>query len=407
MYKAQRPALNRKAPRHTSCRDGQSVSFRKVGKQIPGVAEFDFPKRQTPRHPIQIPISVPRTRHTRITAIWLGHARPLFQLRNPRLSHLWCLHSWKSLLEKSVQWCLTGHVLSILANWKAVFATHLEALHKVQLCCMHFVSLKMCLLFTPSTSIISQNVTQKQLSQSSCNSTLIQTCSRDSLDQFQWCVRSSDLNVQHPFLHELHMSCFIKRHQIISNHHISKPRSWSQGIRKELPCSQASSFQLFLREISQIRSMYFCQGSLDESSWLTSCDELLFWETWDKRDYERVQRWTKKNKDEQIQRIVVWFNSFSKISKSTTWSYPPFVLNKRRFLLISQYFQTSFGSHAMPARTSSSVVKISSSSAVKLNLRSLQAETPHGVMHWMHWMHCSQKSRSKRFKKLRKWFNSR
>lgn len=87
MYKARRPALNRKAPRHNSCRDGQSVSFRKVGKQIPGVAEFDFPKRQTPRHPIQIPISVPRTRHTRITAIWLGHARPLFQLRNPRLSH--------------------------------------------------------------------------------------------------------------------------------------------------------------------------------------------------------------------------------------------------------------------------------------------------------------------------------
>ena len=97
----------------------------RLGKQIPGVAEFDFPKRQTPRHPIQIPISVPRTRHTRITAIWLGHARPLFQLRNPRLSHLWCLHSWKSLLEKSVQWCLTGHVLSILANWKAVFCNSL------------------------------------------------------------------------------------------------------------------------------------------------------------------------------------------------------------------------------------------------------------------------------------------
>ncbi len=100
------------------------MNFRKVGKQIPGVAEFDFPNRQTPRHPIQIPISVPSTRHTRITEIWLGHARPLFQLGNPLLSHWWCLHSWELFLEISVQCCLTGHVLSILANWKVVFATH-------------------------------------------------------------------------------------------------------------------------------------------------------------------------------------------------------------------------------------------------------------------------------------------
>lgn len=314
MYKARRPALNRKAPRHNSCRDGQSVSFRKVGKQIPGVAEFDFPKRQTPRHPIQIPISVPRTRHTRITAIWLGHARPLFQLRNPRLSHWWSLHSWKSLLEKSVQWCRTGHILSILANWKVVFATRLEALHKVQLCCMHFVSLKMCLLFTPSTSIISQNVTQKQLSQSSCNSTLIQTSSRDSLDQFQRCVGSSNLNVQHPFVHELHMSCFIKRHHsnhiksyqiIIYRNHAVGPKESGKSCRAVKPAAFSSSCVKSLRSDPCTSAKAASMSRLGWPAAMSSSSEKPGTKETSK-GYKDEQRWRRC----QIQRIVVWFNSF-------------------------------------------------------------------------------------------------